>query len=314
MNDELVSNIGILARYYKKIGDQWRHQAYQRAIISIKSLDTKIIDINQLKNVKGIGKSIKTKIKEYLDNGQIRKVEEVRGKLQQKIHKDTKEATLELFQEIWGVGPSKSRELYTEGMRNLDDIRLNQQFLNANQRIGLKYHKDFLKPIPRKYIDIFKLTLQSVLAKEFGLKSFRLKIAGSYRRGENESGDIDCLVTSKIFDLKQLIDVLQRWGVVTDILSMRDEKFMGVVHCPSKQWYHFRMDIEFLPEDEWGSGLLYFTGSKGFNVAMRGDAKKLGMTLNQHGLFDKNGRRIPAYTEDEIMRAIGVKYISPKFR
>ena len=275
MNHDIIENLGILAQYYKIIGDEWRKKAYQSAIFSIKGLDTEITSIKQVESIKGIGKSIVNKIKEYLDTGQIRKVEEVKVHLKQKVHKDKKEAAIELFQGIWGVGPVKALELYTLGMRNLDDIRAKQDLLNANQRIGLKYYQDLLKPIPREYIDIFQIVVRAVLVKEFGMNSYRLQVAGSYRRGASKSGDIDMLITSKKFNLRQIVKALTKWRIITETLSMRDEKFMGIAHCPNGQWYHFRMDIEFLPEDEWYSGLLYFTGSKGFNVAMRFNAKKL---------------------------------------
>jgi len=314
MNDGIVSNMGILARYYKKVGDAWRQQAYQRAIISIRGLDSQITDIKQVKGVKGIGKSIKAKIKEFLDTGQIRKVEEVKGQIHEKLIKDKKELALEKFQAIWGVGPVKARSLYAEGMRSLDNIRGNIQLLNTNQRIGLKYYEELLQPIKREYINVFQMVVRVCLNREFGDKSYKMQVAGSYRRGAKKSGDIDCLITSTKFDLAQMIAALTRWGIVTDTLSMKGEKFMGIVHCPSGQWYHFRMDVEFLPEDEWGSGLLYFTGSKGFNVAMRMDAKRKGMILNQHGLFDTNGDRIPVYTEMEIIKAVGMKYVHPELR
>lgn len=314
MNNSIISNLGILARYNKKIGDRWRQQAYQRAIISINALDFNITDIKQIKGIRGIGKSIQAKIKEYLDTGQIRKVEEVKGQIHEKSIKDKKTLALEKFQAIWGVGPAKACSLYADGMRNLDDIRGNMHLLNTNQQIGLKYYKDLLQPIPRGYIDIFQMAIRVCLTREFGNNSYRMQIAGSYRRGDKQSGDIDCLITSKKFDLPQMITALTRWDIVVETLSMRGEKFMGIVHCPSGQWYHFRMDVEFLPEDEFYAGLLYFTGSKGFNIAMRIDAKRKGMTLNQHGLFDKNGDRIPVYTEKEIMNAIGMKYVPPDRR
>jgi DNA polymerase/3'-5' exonuclease PolX len=314
MNHNIIENLGILTRYYKKVGDQWRQQAYQRAIISIKGLNFEITSIKQVKGVEGIGKSIRDKIKEYLDTGQIRKVEEVKVQLKQKVHKDKKETVLELFQGIWGVGPAKARELYTLGMRNLDDIRANQDLLNTNQRIGLKYYQDLLKPIPREYIDVFQMAVRSVLTKEFGMNSYRMQVAGSYRRGAKTSGDIDVLITSKKFNLEQMVMALTKWDVITDTMSMRSEKFMGIAHYPNGQRYHFRMDIEFLPEDEYYMGLLYFTGSKGFNVAMRAYAKRLGCTLNQHGLFDQKGNRIPVYTEAEVFDALNMKYIPPNER
>jgi DNA polymerase lambda len=313
MNEGIIQNLDILVQYYKQIGDQWRVKAYSTAIFSIKKLDFQITDVKQIKNIKGIGKGIQGKIKEYLDYGEINKVVELKSKIRKKVD-NTKDTILNLFQGVWGIGPAKANQLYDQGIRSLKDLQQNQQLLNANQRVGLKYYKDLLKPIPRDYIDIFQIMLRVVITKEFGENSFRMQVAGSYRRGKNQSGDIDCLFTSKVFTLKDLVNVLVKWGIVTDILSMRGEKFMGIVHCPNGQWYHFRMDIEFLPEDEWGSGLLYFTGSKEFNTMMRNDAKKMGYTLNQHGLFDKTGNRIPVYTEKEIMSAVGMKYVPPYLR
>jgi DNA polymerase/3'-5' exonuclease PolX len=313
MNEGIIQNLEILVQYYKQDGDQWRVKAYSTAIFSIKKLGFEITDIKQIKNVKGIGKGIQSKIKEYLDYGQINKVEELKGKIRKKVD-NTKDTILNLFQGVWGVGPAKANQLYDKGMRNLKDLQKNQQLLNANQLVGLKHYEDLLKPIPREYINIFEIMLRAVIIKEFGPNTFRMQIAGSYRRGKKQSGDIDCLFTSKVFTLKDLVNVLVKWDIVTDILSMRGEKFMGVVHCPSGKWYHFRMDIEFLPEDEWGSGLLYFTGSKEFNTMMRNDAKKMGYTLNQHGLFNKNGDRIRVYTEKEIMSFLGMEYIPPQLR
>ena len=63
MNETIIENLGILVRYYKNNGDFWRERSYRNAIVSIKSLDFDITDINQIKSVKGIGKTIREKIK-----------------------------------------------------------------------------------------------------------------------------------------------------------------------------------------------------------------------------------------------------------
>jgi DNA polymerase (family 10) len=99
-------------------------------------------------------------------------------------------------------------------------------------------------------------------------------------------------------------------------LSQKGSKFEGIAHSPSSgEGRHFRLDIEFVQnEDEWGSELLYFTGNKGLNIMLRGYAKKRGLILNQHGLFQSNGRRIPVYTEKEIFEILGVDYIPPERR
>lgn len=310
MNDTLIENFNILIKYYKK-NDIWRFRAYQSAVSSLKNIDFEITDISQIKNIKGIGKSTKAKIKEYLDTGKISLVEKVRVDIESKT---IKEATIEKFVKVWGIGESKAESLYDKNMRTLDDLRSNQDLLTKNQKIGLKYYEELLKRIPREYIYIFQLVIRVILVHEFGIESFKMKVAGSYRRGATKSGDIDCLITSKTITLKDIIRVLIKWKVVTDVLSMKDEKFMGVVNCPSGQWFRFRMDIEFLPEEEWGSGLLYFTGSKDFNKRMRAIAKRKGLTLNQHGLFDSEGKRLLLYTEKEIMEYLDMKFVIPSER
>ena len=314
MNETIIENLGILVRYYKNNGDFWRERSYRNAIVSIKSLDFSITDINQIKSVKGIGKTIREKIKEYLDTGQIMKVEEIKKEILTNKKKNDKDSTIELFETIWGIGIVKARELYQDGMRSLEDLEKNKHLLTTNQKIGLKFYKDFLEPIPREYIDCFQLVMKNAFNHAFGVRTYRLEIAGSYRRDSKQSGDIDCLITSKTFNLTQLVDVLKRDNIITDILSMRNEKFMGVAKLPNSKSKHFRLDIEFVPEDQYGSGLLYFTGSKAFNIAMRTDAKKKGYTLNQHGLFNQNGERIPVYSEAEIMAVIGMKYVPPNKR
>ena len=317
MNSDLVENLTVLAQYYKKTGDNWRNKAYQKAVYAIRALNYKITSVRQVQNIYGIGKSIQTKIKEYLDTGRITKVEEIKHEMQKHAKSTSQtdeEAVLRTFKNIWGVGPVKARQLYDAGFRTLKQLRKNPHLLTSNQKIGLKYYHDLLKPIPRQYIDVFKEAIRAVLGSAFGRGSFRMEIAGSYRRGNKQSGDVDCLLTSKMFTLQQAVAVLKRWKLVSDILSVRDEKFMGIATCPGGDGFHFRLDIEFLPEEQWGSGLLYFTGSKGFNVAMRGNAKQQGYILNQHGLFYTNGDRVPVFTEKEIMAELGMDYVEPTLR
>ena len=142
-----------------------------------------------------------------------------------------------------------------------------------------------------------------------------MEIAGSYRRGAKESGDIDCLISSNVFELKDVVDLLKRKKIITDVLSMRKEKFMGIVHCPGGGLY-MRLDIEFVPEDEWGTALLYFTGSKGFNVHMRAEAKRKGLLLNEHGLYNmRSGQKIIDYpSEEEVFEKLKMKYVRPEMR
>lgn len=307
MNSKLVENLRILASYYSDKQDSWRQKAYENAIESIKSLGVKVTTLEDVKGIKGIGKSITAVIDEYITTGVVIRVEEIkRG-----IPKSLRELTIEEFQKIWGVGPVKATSLWDSGMRSLKDVKKNKGILNANQKIGLKYYHDLLKPINRKCIDNFKQLLRKQLNQKFGKDSITLKIAGSYRRGAQNSGDIDCLIAGKNCDLEDIVMYLQEKKIITDVLSMKKEKFMGI--AKENKHGHFRMDIEFLPEHEFQAGLLYFTGSKDFNISMRSRAKSLGYVLNQHGLF-KGNERVHVYTEKDIMNQLNMEFVSPLHR
>jgi DNA polymerase/3'-5' exonuclease PolX len=152
--------------------------------------------------------------------------------------------------------------------------------------------------------------------KQYGKGNFDMIFAGSYRRGAKESGDIDCVISSKSFGLNDAVELLKSKGIVTEVLSMRNEKFMGIAHCPRGFGHHFRLDIEFVDQSDLASSLLYFTGSKGTNIYMRMAAKKKGMVLSQHGLFSATtGQKLlHSPTEEDIFEKLGIPYISPENR
>jgi len=313
MNQDLIYNLEILIKYYTLTKDHFRRLAYEKGVKVITNLDYEIEDTRQIKKIKGIGKSILEKIDEFLKTGKIRKVEEVKPLLYP--GKTQKEIAIEEFLNIWGVGQVKANVLWEKGFRSITDIREDPSVLNRQQLIGLKYYEDLKKKIPRMSITVIQVIIRFILDKEFGKNSYKLVVAGSYLRKKAFSGDIDIIITTKRFTLKQIIDVLQKWKVITDILSMRQEKFMGVGHCPNGKEPHFRIDIEFLPENEFAFGLLYFTGSKDFNKEMRWHAKKMGYTLNQHGLINNDtGEYVRADTEEEIFEILELEYVSPKNR
>jgi len=66
-------------------------------------------------------------------------------------------------------------------------------------------------------------------------------------------------------------------------------------------------------EEEWGAALLYFTGSKNFNIRMRNAAIAKGWKLNEYGLWDGD-KLIAGKTEEEIFEALGWEFVEPTAR
>ena len=94
---------------------------------------------------------------------------------------------------------------------------------------------------------------------------------------------------------------------------MKETKFMGIAKSPGQDTPHFRLDIQFLPKEEYPTGLLYFTGSKEFNMQIRQHAKKKGFRLNEHGLFKQN-QRICITTEKDLFDKLDLEYLKPEER
>jgi DNA polymerase/3'-5' exonuclease PolX len=316
MNKDLIDQFVILQMYFRNEGDNGRAIAYSKAVAGLRSVNREITNISHVKNIRGIGPKIIAKVKEYLDTGKIQAVESAKREIQKEVKLNKKDGTLLEFQTIWGIGPKKAESLYDAGIHSISDLKKHKELLTSQQIIGLKYREELLQKVPRNMITSLYVMMMYCINKKYGKKTYDMVIAGSYRRGVKESGDIDCLITSKHFTLKDVVSLLEKEGIITDVLSMRNEKFMGIVHCPGSLGHHIRLDIEFVEESEFGSALLYFTGSKGTNMYMRSEAKRKGLLLNEHGLFDsKTGRKVLDYpTEEDIFERIGIPYIPPERR
>jgi DNA polymerase (family 10) len=60
--------------------------------------------------------------------------------------------------------------------------------------------------------------------------------------------------------------------------------------------------------------MLYFTGSKAHNIALRDRALARGWKLNEYGLFDQDDRAIAGAAEEDVYKALGLAYIEPELR
>lgn len=316
MNSDLVEQFEFLHKYYQKSGDRGRAIAYRKIAVILKGLDFKITSIDDLtrRKIPGIGPKTIAKIKVYFDKGVIPEVQELKQEYEDNL--TDRDKTIALFQNtLIGVGPRVAAKFYDEyKYRTIEDVKTYPK-LTAAQKIGLKYYDDLQRKIPRKNIQLIKTVMQLVFKKHFPMGSYRFVFAGSYRRGKAESGDIDCLMTTDGISLHDIVDALKQEHVIYDTLSLKNQKFMGVINCPGQNLQFMRLDIQLIPTDQWGSALLYFTGSKDHNVYMRGIAKSRGWLLNEHGLVDETGQRLDSgETEEEIFDLLNIPYKKPEQR
>ena len=198
---------------------------------------------------------------------------------------------------------------YTVLKRLAERSRRKYPSLTSAQRIGLEYRSDFKLKIPRSEIDQIYARLVELLPEDL-----EFIIAGSYRRGEAESGDVDVLVKSKPgVDLDAIIDFLTDEDLLIGDLARGASKYMGVLRL-ADTFPARRIDVLVVPLTGWAYATLYFTGSARFNVLSRQRAIDLGLRLNEHGMTDAEGRSYPASSEEDIFEHLDLQYLEPEER
>jgi DNA polymerase (family X) len=76
-----------------------------------------------------------------------------------------------------------------------------------------------------------------------------------------------------------------------------------------------QVDCRAVSPDQFGAAWQYFTGSQTHNIRLRGMALRLGLTLNEYGVFrTDDGTRVAGETEDEVYAVLGLRWIPPEQR
>jgi hypothetical protein len=127
----------------------------------------------------------------------------------------------------------------------------------------------------------------------------RAFIAGSIRRAvKPTAGDIDLVVLT---DRLQLIQPVG-W-----------ERLSGGQDRVTLLYQGVQVNLMATTPESLGAALLYYTGSKGFNMRQRAHAKARGYLLNERGLW-YGTEIIAGRTEEEVFLALGEAFVPPADR
>ena len=305
-NEKLIDLFEQLHSIMLKKGEIFRAKAYQKAQETIMDYPTDIVSPDQLKGFPGIGSTIMEKLNEYVTTGTLLVLEK------------EKNNPVNLLTEIHGIGPKKANELINRGINNIEDLIKNQdKLLNETQKIGLKYYNDIQKRIPRCEIELYSNIFQQYF-NQIKNNNSEIAIVGSYRRGAQESGDIDIIITSDSINIyNQFVDLLINNHVILEVLSRGTNKCLVITQLNSELPAR-RVDFLFTTKEEFPFAILYFTGSKVFNTVMRHKALKMGYTFNEHGMYKlddkkKKGEKVSQIftSEKDIFDFLNLQYKEP---
>lgn len=333
-NSRTIEILQQMCDYYTRTNDTWRPIAYRKAISQLKRQPTKISTAEEAIQLPGVGQRLADKIEEIVTTNRLRRLENAESERMDEV--------LQTFLKIYGVGSVQASHWISQGFRSLDDLKVKAK-LTTNQRIGIDHYEDLNTRIPRAEVKFLGAVVRSEAAKLD--PNVRLIIGGSYRRGAEDSGDIDFIVTkggtkstSELVPfLNQLVEQLEgQKFLVARLASSRDNdgsKWHGCCVLPkikgfNDESYHKiwrRVDFLLVPETEIGAALIYFTGNDIFNRSIRLLASKKGMRLNQRGLYKDvmrgpgrvkvtEGELVEGHDERKIFEILGVKWREPHER
>jgi len=290
----------------------FKARAYATGIKTIAALPrvTSAEDLPPAAKGDGLGKEIRAKILRILEYGGLDIEPEVRAKA----------TALTAFRGIYGVGPKKAEDLVAAGYTTIAAVRTaaakNPKLLNKNQHVGLRYYEDINSRILRSEMDEHAALLMAT--KPPALEGV---IVGSYRRGCTSSGDIDMLIRTADASvdagsaLAAYVADLKARGYIREVLAQGEHKCLAVAALPGDHKAR-RLDLLVTPPAEFPFAVLYFTGSDGFNVAMRAHALTRGFTLNEHALTQvSSGKTVSGIkSERDIFAALKLKWREPTER
>ena len=267
----------------------------------------------QIESIPGIGKSIHEKVVEIVQTGTCG--------FKSELLKELPEGLLDILQ-LQGVGPKKVQLLYRSlGVESVDDLyqAVKSHKLLDLPGMGEKSEAKILKAIKdmQKREGRFRISRALSCAKgymEHLNKSpgvIEVSTAGSLRRWKESIGDIDILVTGDEGspEMERVMERFTAYPEVTEILASGETKSSVVLRSG------IQVDLRLLDRRSFGAALLYFTGSKAHNIALRDRAKRMGLKVSEYGVFrEGDNGRVAGESEEEVYRAIGLPWIPPELR
>jgi len=313
-NKEIAKNLDEIADLLEiKGANPFRIRSYRNAALVIEGFPESFKKLlergpDALKGIPGIGESIREKIIELLATG--------RCSFHENLLEELPAGILDILK-LNGVGPKKASEFYRLlGIGSVEELE--SAALAGGLRelpgMGVKSEEKILRAIEnfKKISGRFNLALArheaaSIMDYLQGNGSvLEVAAAGSLRRWCESIGDIDILASCS--HPKALMKVFTAHPDVKDVL----------MHGPTRSTVllesGFQVDLRVVKKKSFGAAMQYFTGSKAHNIALRERARKMGLKINEYGVFDKTGASKAGATEEDVYRAVGLPFIAPELR
>ncbi len=289
----------------------FRIRAYHNAARILKELGKDVRTMVQkgedLTRLPGIGADLAAKIKEIVDTGRCKTLDD--------LHERLPPAMVQLLK-IPGLGPKRVRALYRElGIQTLEQLRraVREHRIQGLPGFGektemhiadaLETHGGGAGRYTRVVADQYAAPLLDYLNAVPGVD--RVVIAGSYRRAKETVGDLDILATAS--PESPLMQRFVEYDDVAEILSQGPTRASVLLRGG------LQVDFRVVPPESYGAALHYFTGGKAHNIAIRRLGQEKGLKINEYGVF-RGDERVAGDTEESVFASVGLPFIPAELR
>lgn len=298
-----------------------RYRSYEKAAELIESLPESVAalarDPERLKALPGIGERLAEHLEEIVESGDY--------SLRKKLLKKYPETLLEVLT-LQSLGPKKVALLWNtfhagtvgevEALAREGKLREVPGFGEKSEQNILKAVEVFRKSSGRFHVHVTEAAAERLIAhiKKAGEAVASVTPAGSLRRGKETVGDLDLLVTLGAGHTSRTkVDALA--GHILKFPDIEQTLARGENKVSFRLQDGMQVDVRLLEQENFGAALLYFTGSKEHNVALRGRANDLGFTLNEYSLATLKGeKRVAGASEEEIYAKLKLDFVPPELR
>jgi DNA polymerase (family 10) len=288
----------------------FKSRAYQNAARAVDALEEEVaalVETGRLVSASGIGPGITEKLTELVRTGRMATLEDLRREVPRGLR--------EMVQ-VPGLGPKRARAIHAAlGVDSLSELAqaCRDDRLKDLKGFGAKTQESILAGIARRErarerrllseADAAAAAIVDTVGRTAGIG--RISVAGSLRRRRETIKDIDVVVSST--DPAAVMEAFVTYGEVEGIIAR------GPTRASVRLWAGIQVDLRVVTEDEYPFALLYFTGSKAHNIGMRARAQKMGLKLNEYGLF-AGETAVPCASEQAIYEHLGYAWVAPELR
>ncbi|MDA8128713.1 MAG: DNA polymerase/3'-5' exonuclease PolX [Betaproteobacteria bacterium] len=262
---------------------------------------------DDLTRLPGIGEDLAAKVREIVETGH--------SSLLDRLRRELPPAVTELLQ-IPGLGPKRVKALY----HDLEVQTVEQLYraardgrIRALPGFGEKTERNILQAVEAHvgHAHRFKLAVaaryaESLVAFLKGVPGVdQVTVAGSFRRMRETVGDLDILVTAA--PDSPVMQHFTAYDEVAGILSAGSTRASVVLKSG------LQVDLRVVAHQAYGAALVYFTGSKAHNIAIRRIAQKRGLKVNEYGVF-RGTARVAGEDEASVYASVDLPCIPPELR